>query len=187
LRRRPDIVAAEFNALSAFQATRATRANGWPRLSISGGIDTATLNIGNLLDPASIAYSIGAGLADVLFDGGLTEGRINAANASQRLALASYGQTVLDAYFDVEESLNDLRTITERHPYIEKSAESARETLVLAEIQYKEGAIDLFDVLTFRQRSVQADISEIGLERQMIDARIALYLALGGTAFSQPN
>jgi len=185
LRRRPDIVAAEFNALSAFQATRATRANGWPRLSISGGIDTATLNIGNLLDPASIAYSIGAGLADVLFDGGLTEGRINAANASQRSALASYGQTVLDAYFDVVESLNDLRTITERHPYIEKSAESARETLVLAEIQYKEGAIDLLDVLTFRQRSFQADISEISMERQMIDTRIALYLALGGTAFSQ--
>lgn len=185
LRRRPDIVAAEFNALSAFQATRATRANGWPRLSLSGGIDTATLNIGNLLDPASIAYSIGARLADVLFDGGLTEGRINAANASQRLALASYGQTVLDAYFDVEESLNDLRTITERRPYIEKSAESARETLVLAEIQYKEGAIDLLDVLTFRQRSFQADISEISMERQMIDTRIALYLALGGSAFSQ--
>ena len=53
--------------------------------------------------------------------------------------------------------------------------------------RYKEGAVDLLDVLTFRQRSFQADSVEITLRGQIIDARIALYLALGGTANSNSS
>ena len=173
LRRRPDVVASEFDVLSAFQAVRGTRADAWPSVTLSGGVDTASGNVIDLLDPASIVYSLGARLADVLFDGGLTEARIDAASASQRQALANYGQTALDAYFDVETALNDIRTLSERAPHITKSAEAARETLRLSEIQYKEGAVDLLDVLTFRQRSFQADSAEITLQRQIINARIA--------------
>ena len=137
-----------------------------------------------MLDPISIFYSLGSRLADVLFDGGLTQARIDVASASQRQALADYGQTALDAYFDVETALNDIRTLSERAPHVSRNAETARETLRLSEIQYKEGAVDLLDVLTFRQRSFQADSVEITLRGQIIDARIALYLALGGTANS---
>lgn len=187
LRRRPDVVASERAVLSAFQATRGVRADSWPSLTLSGGLDTGTGNVIDLLNPTSIAYSLGARLADVLFDGGLTEARIDAANASQRQALANYGQTALDAYFDVETTLNEIRTLSERAPHIIQSAESARETLRLSEIQYKEGAVDLLDVLTFRQRSFQADRAAITLRRQIIEARIALYLSLGGTAFLDSN
>ena len=184
LRRRPDVVASEFAVLSAFQATRGARSDGWPSLNLSGGIDTGSGNITDLLYPISIFYSLGSRLADVLFDGGLTQARIDVASASQRQALADYGQTALDAYFDVETALNDIRTLSERAPHVSRNAETARETLRLSEIQYKEGAVDLLDVLTFRRRSFQADSVEITLRGQIIDARIALYLALGGTANS---
>ena len=180
LRRRPDILSAEYDVLSAFQSTRAVKSDTWPSLTLSGGIDTGSTNIIDLLDPVSVAYSLGARLADVLFDGGLSEGRIEAASSSQRQALANYGQTALDAYFDVESSLNTINILGERRIFVQESADSARETLALAEIQYKEGAIDLLDVLTFRQRSFQADRTQITLQRQIIEARIALYLALGG-------
>lgn len=187
LRRRPDILSAEYSVLSAFQSTRAVKADTWPSLSLSGGIDTASGNIIDILDPVSIAYSIGARLADTLFDGGLSGARIDAANASQRQALANYGQAALDAYFDVESALNTINTLGERRIFVQQSADAARETLALAEIQYKEGAIDLLDVLTFRQRSFQADRTQITLERRLIEARIALYLALGGAGFSSEN
>ncbi len=187
LRRRPDVVRAEFDVLSAFQSTRAVKTDKWPSLSLSGGLDTSSANLGDLLDPASIAYSLGARLAGTLFDNGLSQARIDAATASQRQALANYGQAVLDAYFDVESSLNTINTLSERSAYVQQGADAARETLALAEIQYKEGAIDLLDVLTFRQRSFQADRTQITLQRQNIEARIALYLALGGPGVSREN
>jgi len=185
LQRRPDILAAEYDVLSAFQSTRAVKANTLPSLSLSGGLDTGALNLGDLLDPVSIAYSLGARLADTLFDGGLSEAQIEAATATQRQALANYGQAVLDAYFDVESALNTINTLEERSLFVRQGAEAARETLALAEIQYKEGAIDLLDVLTFRQRSFQADRTQISLQRQVIEARIALYLALGGAGYDR--
>ena len=187
LRRRPDVITAEFNVLSAFETTRATRATKWPSLSLSGGLDTGSDNLGDLFDPMSIAYSLGARLADTLFDGGLTQARIDAASASQRQALANYGQAALDAYFDVESSLNTINILRERTVLVQQGADAARETLALAEVQYKEGAIDLLDVLTFRQRSFQADRTRITLQRQLIEARIALYLALGGAGFDLDN
>ncbi|GHB02189.1 hypothetical protein GCM10009069_26220 [Algimonas arctica] len=187
LRRRPDVIAAEFDVLSAFESTRAAKADKWPSLSLSGGLDTASVNLGDVLDPVNIAVSIGARLADTLFDGGLAEARIDAASASQRQALANYGQSALDAFFDVESALKTISTLKDRTQFVQKSADAARETLALAEFQYKEGAIDLLDVLTFRQRSFQADRTEITLQRQLIEARIALYLALGGAGFEPGN
>ena len=180
LQRRPDILSAEYDVLSAFQSTRAIKSDTWPRLSLSSGLDTASGNIVNILDPVSIVYSLGGRLTDILFDGGLSEARIDAANASQRQAIANYGQAALDAYFDVESALNTINILGERRVFVQQSADAARETLALAEIQYKEGAIDLLDVLTFRQRSFQADRTQITLQRQIIEARVALYLALGG-------
>jgi len=180
LRRRPDVIASEFAVLSAFQATRTAKADAWPRLSLSGGLNTGAPNLFDILNPTSIAYSLGAQLTDTLFDGGFSEARIEAATATQRQTLANYGATVLDAYLDVETALDDIQTLEQRAPFVAKSADAARETVALAEIQYKEGDIDLIDVLTFRQRSFQADSTEITLNRQIIQARISLYLALGG-------
>ena len=157
-----------------------TKASRWPSLSLSGGISSATTEIGDVLDPAALALSLGLRLADTLFDGGLTDARIEAAEASGQIALANYGSAVLDAYADVEGRLDDVETLRNRSAFVETAAANARETLQLAEIQYKEGAIDLLDVLTFRQRSFQADRTLLSLRRSEIESRITLYLALGG-------
>lgn len=187
LQQRPDVLSAEYTVLSVFAARRAAETGNWPSLSLSAGVSGGAADIGDLLDPANLAYSLGARLAATLFDGGLNQARIDAANASQRQALANYGGTVLGAYSDVESALQAITTLNTRAAYIQASADAARETLRLAEIQYKEGAIDLLDVLTFRQRSFSADRSLISLERQQIEARIALFLALGGASMDVAN
>ena len=180
LRRRPDVLSAEAGVRAAFASTDVTRASRWPGLSLSGGVSSATSDLADVLDPAALALSLGLRLADTLFDGGLTDARIAAAEASGQIALANYGATVLDAYADVEGRLDDVETLRNRSAFVETAAMNARETLQLAEIQYKEGAIDLLDVLTFRQRSFQADRTLLSLRRSQVESRITLYLALGG-------
>jgi len=180
LRRRPDILAAENNLASAFSALSIERSSRWPRLTISSDLSSSALEPGNLFDPASLAFSFGLRLADNLFDGGLTKGRIEAAEASSRQAVADYGQIVLSAFLEVENQIDNLAVLDRRNDFIKLSAASANETLYLAEIQYKEGAIDLLDVLTFRQRSFQADRNLLVIERLRFEAKINLYLALGG-------
>jgi len=180
LRRRPDVLSAEAGVRAAFASTDVTRASRWPSLSLSGGVSSATSDLADMIDPATLAVSLGLRLAGALFDGGLTDARIAAAEANGQIALANYGTAVLDAFADVEGRLDDVETLRNRATFVETAAENARETLQLAEIQYKEGAIDLLDVLTFRQRSFQADRTLLSLRRSEIESRITLYLALGG-------
>lgn len=180
--RRPDILAAEYDVLSAFSATRALEERRWPALNLTTGISTAASNPSSILDPVSLSYSIGASLANSLFDGGLTRARLDAANAAERQALALYGDAVLSGYQEVEVILQNLTALSQRLGYTETRATAARETLELAEIQYRAGDIDLLDVLTFRQRSFQADSTLLSIQQQLLDTRIALYLALGGSA-----
>ncbi len=183
LRRRPDVLSAEYNVRAAFADQAATIASKWPSLRLSSDLASSVDNIGDLLDPADLALSLGARLADTLFDGGLTKARIEAAESVSRQSIRSYGQIVLDAYADVEYALDTIKLLDERYEYVLKAAEASRETLRLAEIQYKAGDFELLDVLTFRQRSFQSDQALLSVKRQLIDARIALYLALGGGAF----
>lgn len=180
LRRRPDILVAEYNVLAAYSATKSAQQSRWPDLTLSTGVSDAVSRPNDLLDPTTLAFTIGARLAGTLFDGGLTTARIKAATASQRQAVAQYGQAALDGFLEIETTLQSITVLEERQVYLRQGAEAARETLMLAEVQYKAGAIDLLDVLTFRQRSFQTDRTLLTIERQIIEARIALYLALGG-------
>lgn len=179
LRRRPDVAAAEFDVRAAFADIDAAYAARWPRLTLSGDLTSLSDTIGGVFDGPSAAFGIGARLADTLFDGGLTRSQIEAAEAAGRQALAFYGQTVLDAFAEVEGRLDDIATLSERRTFIANGASAARETLRLAEIQYDEGAIDLLDVLTFRQRSFQAERALLAIQRQELESRIALLLAVG--------
>lgn len=180
LRRRPDVVSAEFDVRAAFANVDATRASRWPSLTLSADVSSAALDLGDVFDTGSASASFGAALATALFDGGLTRGRIEAAEAGGRQALAAYGQTVLDAFSEVEGRLDDVATLGLRREQLELAADASRETLRLAQIQYEEGALDLLDVLTFQQRSFSADQGVLSVRRAEIEARIALYLALGG-------
>ena len=180
LRRRPDILQAEYDMLASFADLNVQEADRWPRLILSSDFSAGSLDLSDIVDPSDYVFSLGARLADSLFDGGLTRGRIEAAESSARQSVIDYGQAVLDAYIEIEGLLDDLQVVDQRYGLVETAALAARETLRLSEIQYKEGAIDLLDVLTFRQRSFQSDRTLISIQRQQLEARIALYLALGG-------
>ena len=179
LRRRPDILAAEFDLRAAFADVAVVEAGRWPSLTVDG-IFSANGDIADILDPASLAISLGATLANPLFDGGLTQGRLDAASATARLTVANYGDVVLQALAEVETALDDISTLDRRRELVARTARASRETLELSEVQYREGDIDLLDVLTFRQRSLTADRNVVRLQRLALEARIALFLALGG-------
>jgi len=181
LRRRADIVQAEYNVRSAYAIEDVTMKGTWPSLSLSGNLSSTVGDILQLLDPADMALSLGTNLADTLFDGGLSQARIDEATTLRQIALKEYGESVLNAFADVEGRLNDLDLIDHRYENGVKTVAAAKETLRLAEIQYREGTLDLLDVITFKQRSLQAERTLLTLERQKFESRIALYLALGGS------
>ena len=180
LERRPDILAAKADVRSAFALTKRAKADRWPALSLSADLDAAGQSLSTLFDGPNLALNLGARLAAPLFDGNLRKNRIAAAKASQKQSLARYGNSVLNAYAEVEGGLDRWRTLQERGGYLVQAEDAANETLRLAQLRYQAGQSDLLDVLTLRQRAFSASRARLANQRARLDARLDVYLALGG-------
>lgn len=180
LRRRPDVIAAEYSVLAAFADADRARAARWPNLTLTGGLQSSGTSIEAIGDPVSTALSLGLQLADTLFDGGLSQAQVDAAEAGGREALANYGAAVLDAFAQVEAARDRIETLEARDEILRRALAAQEEALELTEARYEAGATDLLDVLTLRQELFAAESALITNDSQRLQAQIALYQALGG-------
>ncbi len=183
IRARPDVVAAEYNLIQNFASVRIARLARWPNLdatfsaAVSNGPQAST---SNLFDLDGIALTIGATLAQTLFDGGATSGRIDAAEASKRAALERYGQTVIDAYASILNALDQYETLKARAVALETAANANNESLRLGELRYNEGSQSLLDLIVVRDRADLAESQLIAIKRSQLEQWLALHQSLGG-------
>src|SRR5207249_9817730 len=105
LERRPDIASAERRVASANAQIGVAQAAFFPSLSLSatGGLQSSA--IGNLLSLPSRYWSLGAALAQTIFDAGLRDAQKAQAIATYDETVANYRSTVLTAFQEVEDNL----------------------------------------------------------------------------------
>lgn len=183
VRSRPDVVAAELNMIQTFANTRIASMAPWPQIGadISLGLSNQTLNTtSDLFDFDGLALSIGASLAQVIFDGGAVDARVKTANSQERAALERYGQTVINAYGDIVGALDTFNTLGSRNIALEKASTAATEVLRLGELKYQEGSESLLNLFTVRNSAETAQSALISNRRARLDQWITLHTALGG-------
>ena len=115
-----------------------------------------------------------------LIDGGLRESQVDQATAEQKQAIAAYGQAALDAFQEVESSLDQNVVLRDRAVALREAADEANRALRIVRLRYDEGETDLLDVLTIQQRVFTSDADLVSIERARLDEWIGLNLALGG-------
>lgn len=180
LERRPDLIAAERRIAAAFNQLDQAKAAKLPSLSLSGSLGGASNSLGSLLDPANIAWQAASSLVAPLFDGGLLQSQVDAADANQKAAIASYRDAALNAFSEVETALDQGSVLIERQRALSESLSSAEDALRISELQFKEGEISLVDVLTIQQRVFTARQNLLSIERASLSQWVDLNLALGG-------
>jgi len=117
-------------------------------------------------------------------DSGLNLGRVRAAVNERRAledeAQAQYGQTVLRAMEDLENSLSRYRTSRERVERLTEASVASERAAELARLRFREGVTDFLQVLDSERTQLE---SQDQLARSRTDAAIAyaaLYKAVGG-------
>ncbi len=181
LERRPDLVAAERRVAAAFNRLDQANAARLPRISLTGNLGGSSDQLGNLLDPANVAWTVGGNLVAPLLDGGTRRAQVDIATAEQRRAVAEYGQAALNVFQEVETGLDQLVVLRARNAALDEAAGEAREAFRLARLRYDEGETDLLDVLTIQQRTLTAERNLVTIERARLEQWINLNLALGGS------
>ena len=181
LERRPDVIAAERRVASAFNSLDQAKAARMPSISLTGSLGGSSGDLTNLINPTNVAWQAATSLVAPLIDGGLRESQVEQANAEQTQAIATYADTVLTAFQEVEGSLDQTVVLKDRAVQLEEAASEARNALRIVNLRYEEGETDLLDVLTIQQRVLSNEGDVVSIERAQLDEWVGLNLALGGS------
>ncbi|HVS77504.1 MAG TPA: efflux transporter outer membrane subunit, partial [Steroidobacteraceae bacterium] len=109
LLRRPDIAAAERDLESANAQIGVAESAWFPSLNLSGSYGYESSALSTLIRASNSVWSFGPALAETLFNGGATVAQTREARALYDSAVATYRQTVLSAFQQVEDDLATLR------------------------------------------------------------------------------
>ncbi len=116
-----------------------------------------------------------------IFDGGTRREAVEIATAEQEQALAAYGQAALNALSELETNLDQGVVVAQRAVDLEEAAREAEKAFRIASLRYEEGEEDLLSVLTIQQRVINTKSALSSVERLLLEQRINLNLALGGS------
>jgi NodT family efflux transporter outer membrane factor (OMF) lipoprotein len=180
VRQRPDIRAAESQLHQATAQVGVATANLLPQITLSGSYGSQALHTGDLFSGGSKVWSLGAGLLQPLFHGGTLRAEKRAAEAGLERAAADYQTTVLGAFQNVADSLHALELDAENLRAQFDAEQSAKQSLDLVNIQYKEGAASYLQVLDATRQYQQARIGLIEARAARLSDTAALYASLGG-------
>lgn len=180
LRRRPDLVAAERHLAAAGCRVDAATAALYPRLSLTASGGRTSEELGDLVDNDFRIFSLGANLFQPLFSGGALRAEVARQEALQRESLSLYQGAVLVAFTEIESALVATAALDRRRQELVRAARSAELARDLARERWQNGLTDFLAVADGQRQAFTAQSNLITAERQRLDNRIDLFLALGG-------
>jgi NodT family efflux transporter outer membrane factor (OMF) lipoprotein len=180
LQRRPDIAAAERSTAAANAQIGVQTAGYFPNIALSGSYGFAGASIGRLFSASSSLWSIGANVAQTIFNGGLTTALVREAKAAHDQAVAQYRQTVLTAFQQVEDDLSASRVLQTEEPLRRQAAQAANEEEAIALNEYRAGTVDYTTVVTAQAAALSARQTLLTLQVQRMTTEVSLIEALGG-------
>jgi len=180
LQRRPDVAAAERTMAEANATIGIAYAAYYPNLTLTGSAGFESSSFSKWLSWPSRFWSVGASIPETIFDAGLRRATVQQNVATYNADIASYRQTVLTAFQQVEDSLAEVRILSKEIQQEQQAVDSAQTYLKLEEARYDTGVDPYVDVL-IAQTTVLADQQTLnGLQVQQMTSSVALVEALGG-------
>jgi NodT family efflux transporter outer membrane factor (OMF) lipoprotein len=180
LERRPDIAAAERRAAAANAEIGVAQAAFYPAISLSanGGVQSSV--IGSLLSLPSRYWTLGASLAQTIFDAGLRTAQKEQAVASYDQAVATYRSTVLTGFQEVEDNLAALNLLAQEATVQQEAVEAARQSATIALNQYRAGTANYIAVVVLQAAALNNERTSLGITARRLTASVNLVRAMGG-------
>lgn len=180
LANRPDVRQAEWNLAQAYYATNAARSAFYPSLTLSGSTGW-TNNVGGVVvNPGSWLFSAVGSLMQPLFNKGTNIANLRQAKARQEEALLLFQQSLLDAGKEVNNALTRWQSAHIRMDYVNQQIMTLQEAVRKTELLMQHTSINYLEVLTARQRLLEAELTQAQDKFEEIQGVIDLYHAVGG-------
>jgi NodT family efflux transporter outer membrane factor (OMF) lipoprotein len=180
LERRPDIAAAERRVAEANEQIGIAKAAYFPTVVLGASAGFEGSKITNWLQWPSLVWSVGASLTQTLFDAGRRHATSEAATANYDALVATYRQTTLTAFQQVEDNLAALRVLRQEAAEQRRAVAAAQESLQLATNRYEGGVDTYLLVITAQTIALTNELNAVNILLRRMNASALLIKAIGG-------
>ena len=180
LERRPDIAAAERLMAAANAQIGVALAAYYPAITLTSTGGFQASDLAKWLTWPSRFWSLGASAAETLIDFGLRGAQVEQARAVYDANVASYRQTVLTGFQEVEDNLAALRILGDEVKVQDEAVKAAKESVTVSTNQYKAGTISTLDLLIVQTIAFNDERTKIDILGRRMSASVLLIKALGG-------
>jgi len=119
-------------------------------------------------------------IAQTLFNGGLTAAQVEAARQTYDASVASYRQTVLVAFQQVEDQLAAIPLESHQLDIQTEAVKAAEQSVEIALNEYRAGTQNFTTVVTAEATALSDEESALSTRAARLSATVNLIVALGG-------
>jgi NodT family efflux transporter outer membrane factor (OMF) lipoprotein len=186
LEHRPDVAAAERRMAAANADVGVAKAAFFPAIKLNGVAGLQSVDASSWFDWPSRFWSVGPNVDLPLFTGGLNRANLARSRAAYNETVATYRQTVLGAFGEVEDSLSAQRWLAEEWTAQTEAVKAASHALEIANNRYRAGLDTYLDVATAQTQALTQERYAVQLQGARLTACVDLIKALGSGWTNHP-
>jgi NodT family efflux transporter outer membrane factor (OMF) lipoprotein len=177
LKRRPDIVAAEYRVLEAYNLVGQAKLAQLPSISLTGRGGSASFALTDLLRTFTVGFLPSINFP--LFDPSV-KARIKTSEAQTEVVEQQYRRTVIGAFEDVQNALVNLDAHKKQRVELQQQVEQLKTVQQQFAGQLKEGVVSQLDVFESERSLLSAQLALLANHQQLLSDTVTLYKAMGG-------
>jgi multidrug efflux system outer membrane protein len=180
LTRRPDVLAAEHQLISANADIGAARAAFFPSITLTGNYGTASTQLSGLFKRGSSAWTFSPQISVPIFAGGANVANLDLSKIEKNVYIAQYEKALQSAFREVDDALAARKTLDDQLSAQRALLDDSSESYRLADMRFRNGVDSYLPVLDAQRALYSAQQAVVGLELQRLQNMATLYKALGG-------
>lgn len=180
LRNRPDVIAAEFGLVNAFELTNVARSNFYPSLGISASGGLQSLDLDQLLSVNSLFATTIGSLTQPIFNARRIRTQYEVAQTQQQIAYLDFKQALLTASKEVSDALFVYQASEEKIEVKTQEFEAYDTAIEYSEELLNNGFGNYLEVLTARDNALRSELDLVDARYSRLNSVVDLYRALGG-------
>ncbi|WP_027377000.1 efflux transporter outer membrane subunit [Kaistella palustris] len=180
LANRPDVKAAEYRLMNAFELTNAAKANFYPTLRLTGSGGITSGDFDNLFSANSLFANVVAGLAQPILNRRQIRTQYEVSLANKEIAYLNFRKSVLTAGKEVSDALKIYQAQDTFINLKKKEEEAYRNSVEYSQELVNYGLANYLEVINASVNQLNAELNISNAEYSKLDAGVELYRALGG-------
>ncbi|WP_282036370.1 efflux transporter outer membrane subunit [Saccharicrinis aurantiacus] len=180
LANRPDVRAAEFRLMQAFEQTNVARTSFYPNISISASGGLQAMDPSLWFNKDALLYNAAANLTQPIFNKRRNRTALEVAKAQQEQAFIDFKKSITGASTQVSDALINYQAATEKYKVKSDELEALNKAVTYSEDLLTSGFATYLEVLIAQNSELNAEINIIDIKVSKLTSMISIYEALGG-------